>query len=71
MRQSNREKFIIDELFTLSVTDMRESLKTQGLPTRGNKEELLGRLVTVRLGPPSAPALEYIRKKTKRRSDTP
>ena len=60
----NKEKFIIDGILGMSNEGMKNELKE--MPgrhkTSGSREELIGRLVLAKLGEPSAPVQEYIKK---------
>ena len=60
----NKEKFIIDDILVMSNEAMRNELKGMAgrHKTSGSREELIGRLVLAKLGEPSAPVQEYIKK---------
>ena len=72
----NKEKLIVDEIMSLTVEQMKDKLReTPGKhKTSGSKEELIGRLILIQFGDPSAPVQEYVKnhpKYPKGRSATP
>ena len=60
----NKEKIIIDDILGMSNEAMKNELKEMAgrHKTSGSREELIGRLVLAKLGEPSAPVQEYIKK---------
>ena len=60
----NKEKIIIDDILGMSNEAMKNVLKEMAgrHKTSGSREELIGRLVLAKLGEPSAPVQEYIKK---------
>ena len=46
----------------MSNEAMKNELKEMGLKSSGSREEMIGRLILSKLGEPSAPVQEYVKK---------